>query len=228
MADLAICTYLWGNKYDESYVEKLAAGLKRHMKEEYRFICISDKDVDVPGVINYKIPEVDRYLLERKGCFARLRLFDPRYQAKLGLTGRVVSIDLDVVVCGDLYPLFYRSESFMILQGANAKNPCPYNGSLWMIRAGYRPDVWNMFSTEAAEKVPAYEFSDDQGWLHWCVPNASGWRAGSASGVYAFRKPGWPPGADDLPEDARLVCFPGWRDPSQFTDVPWIGYHWAA
>lgn len=227
MAGLSIVTWHWGDKYSVGYIEKLAAGLKRHMAEPYELICFSENPIDVDGIENYPIHFEDLYLTKVQGCFVRLRLFDPAFQASYQLGDRIVCIDLDAVVCGALYPLFHRPEPFMILQGANAQNPCPYNGSVWMLRAGYRPDVWSDFTLEKARRVPFHEFPDDQGWFADKIPNAPGWRAGAASGVYAFKKPGWPSG-DALPKDARMVVFPGYRDPAHFVDLPWVQYHWAA
>jgi hypothetical protein len=154
-------------------------------------------------------------------------MFSPEWQYMNGMDDRLVCIDLDVVVTGELDPLFDRPESFLILQGANAANPCPFNGSLMMLRPGVHPEVWSDFTVDVAAKVPFYEFPDDQGWLWHKVPDAAGWKAGPSSGVYAFQKPGWPKG-NDLPTDARLVVFPGWRSPEKFFHVPWIKKHWAA
>ena len=230
-AGLTICTWFWGGKYSVDYVHRLARGLKRHLKQPYRFIVVTD---DVMGnglasVINEPAhgawPIADPELMKMPGCFARLRMFDPAWQAEYRIEGRLACIDLDCVVTGDLDPVFLRPEPFMILQGANASNPCPYNGSLWMLRAGYRPDVWTDFSLEAAQAAPHYEFPDDQAWLAHKIPGEAGWKAGAQSGVYAFMKPGWTNGYE-LPKGARLVCFPGRRDPNQFKHLPWVKEHW--
>lgn len=214
MDELAVITWRWGRKYGDEYVERLKAGLERHLRQPYRFAVFA--------------PEADdEYLTKVPGCFARLRMFDPAWQAKHGMTGRIVCIDLDCVVTGPLDPLFDRSESFVILHGGNAVNPCPYNGSMMMLRAGSRPDVWKDFSLKRAGEVPFHEFPDDQGWLAHKIPDAAGWKVGAESGVYAFQKPGWPTG-EALPADARLVVFPGWRDPSRFAHLDWIKENWAA
>jgi hypothetical protein len=94
-----------------------------------------------------------------------------------------------------------------------------------MLKAGKHENVWKDFSLKNAGMVPYYEFPDDQAWLADRVPGAAGWKVGQGSGVYAFHKPGWPKG-DELPKDARLVAFPGWRDPSKFSHLPWIKQHW--
>lgn len=236
---LIVVTYLWGNKYGAEDVRKLAAGLRRHMQEPYTFVLVSDDlvrrgfDHQLPDGCNavWSIPEQDRPLTEIPGCFARLRLFDPDWQQAHDIVDgdRIVSMDLDNVITGDLYPPFHRPEPFLILKGANAVNPCPYNGSVWMLRAGYRPDVWADFSIEAASKVPFYApaYPDDQSWFHHKMPNAAGWNVGPQSGIYGFQKPGWP-GGDDLPKDARLVAFFGWRSPEKFKHLNWVQEHWRS
>lgn len=211
---LHICTWSWGDKYSTEYAARLFAGAREHIKQPF-----------IPGLLS-PIDE-DRFLTQIPGCFARLRLFDPIWQGHLGINpgDRIVCIDLDVVVTGALDDLFDHDDPFAILQGANASNPCPYNGSIWQLRAGYRPDVWSDFSIEAARAVPHDKFPDDQAWFAHKLPDAARWRVGAESGIYAFKKPGWPKG-DDLPADARLVCFPGARDPSQFTHIDWVQKNW--
>lgn len=208
---LDIITFSWGTKYGTEYIERLKAGLMRHVKQEFRF-----------GVF---APEAeDDHLTKIPGCFCRLRAFDPDWQARNGLTGRIVCVDLDAVVTGRLDPLFDRDDGFTILQGVNAVNPCRFNGSIWMLRAGYRPDVWKDFSLDAAGKIPFYSFPDDQGWFEHKMPDAGAW--GPADGVYGFAKPGWPKG-EGLPDNARLVAFFGSRDPSKFTHLDWIKQNWT-
>jgi hypothetical protein len=213
---LHVSTWIWGNSlYGDEHLAKLEAGVARHLKQPYRWMVCRPMPVDA-------------YLTRVPGCFARLRMFDPDWQMSQGIApgDRLVCLDLDSVVTGTLDPLFDREEPFVILQGANASNPCPYNGSVQMLRSGYFPDIWSRFSLEAARTVRHFVFPDDQGWLWDKMPDAAGWKAGSASGIYAFQKPGWPSRSTALPADARLVVFPGFRDPSQFVELPWVQQHW--
>jgi hypothetical protein len=211
---LTVGTWVWGDKYGPEYMERLEAGLRRHLTGEYRFRVFRPdrEDMHLTG-----------------GCLVRLRMFDPAWQARNGIgpEDRLACIDLDVVVTGSLDPLFERVEPFVILHGGNSLNPCPFNGSLMMLRGGAYPEAWSDLSEAALKRVKFYAFPDDQGWLAHKVPHAAGWKVGQASGVYAFRKPGWP-GGDDLPGDARLVVFPGWRDPQAFQHLSWVKQHWSA
>jgi hypothetical protein len=225
---LTICTWLWGDKYDLSYVEKLYAGVGRHLKQPFRFLCMTERDRIanfLSGIERYAIDDLD--LTKIKGCFARLRLFDLAWQQNRGIDGPILSLDLDVIVTGALDPIVDRPETFVILQGANAANPCPYNGSVFMLRPGYHSGVFTEFNLNAIKTIPKYEFADDQGWFWHKMPHAAGWRVGGGSGIYGFQKPGWPNGTD-LPNDARLVAFIGWRDPSKFMHLDWVKEHWIA
>jgi hypothetical protein len=223
---LSVCTWLWGDKYGTDDVAKLAGALKRHLRQPHRLLCMTEREREITlpdGVERHAIKDPE--LLAHKGCFARLRMFDPNWQANRKITGRMVCVDLDVVITGRLDPLFDRPDGFVILQGANAANPCPFNGSCFMLRAGRHSSVWSDFTLEKARAVPFYEFPDDQGWLHHKIPDAAGWKVGPESGLYAFQKPGWPKG-DVLPADARMVVFPGWRSPEKFKHLDWVRENW--
>jgi hypothetical protein len=222
---ITICTWLWGNKFDVYDVLKLVAGVRRNLAQPHNFLCLSDRFHDIIGIDCGPIPDED--LTKTKGCFARLRMFDPEWQEAWMIGDRLVCIDLDTVITGKLDPLFDRPEPFVIMQGGNAANPCPYNGALMMLRAGAHPEIWSDFSVEKAATIPHYEFPDDQGWIHHKVPDAPGWRTGHETGVYVFGKPGWPTGAgEDLPTDARLVTFNGARTPKKFHHLRWVREHW--
>jgi hypothetical protein len=53
------------------------------------------------------------------------------------------------------------------------------------------------------------------------MPNAAGWPCGPDSGIWSFGKRGWPRN-NELPSGARMVAFPGYRDPSMFENLDWV------
>lgn len=209
---LVIATWMWGAKYSRNYVQKLQASIKRNYSGTFQFAVFRPD------------PE-DEHLCKIPGCFARLRMFDPAWQDKYGIE-RIVCFDLDLIITGSLDKILDRTEDFVIFQGANSSNPCPYNGSVMSIRRGAHPEVWKEFTLERAERVPYHSFPDDQGWIAHVVPGAAGWICGPQSGVYAFRKPHWPAG-DALPLDARVVAFPGSADPKAYAYMDWVRKHWT-
>lgn len=120
--------------------------------------------------------------------------------------------------------MFNRDGEFSIMQGFNSTNPCPFNGSLWMFRAGERFDVWDDFSLDAHKRfnVPIHAIADDQGWLHFKFPDAKAYAP--QDGVYCFKKKTWTTGTE-LPKGACVVAFPG-RSPEKYQELDWVKAHW--
>jgi hypothetical protein len=203
---LWLTCWFWGTKYTQTYVDRLASGVARGMRgHPYRWAV-------------FEPPYVD----PQRPTICRLAAFDPIWQASRGIQpdDRVVTFDLDLIITADIFSLFDRPEPFVAVKGANqgSVHPCPLNGSVWMLRAGYRPDVWSALDDAAVH--------DDQ-WMCQMMPDFAGWQVGE-SGIYCFGKAGWPRDTNDaLPPGARIVAFPGWhRDPSQFTHIDWVKEHW--
>lgn len=229
MADLAIITWLWGPKYASIYVERLQRAVSRHLKRPFRFLMMTERERKISAVNGIERHAIkDPHFTKIDGCFARLRMFDPGWQKMRGLEGyTIVNLDLDVVITGSLDELFARTEPLVVLKGANSVNPCPFNNSVFLFQAGAHPELWSEFSLARVAKIQHYKFPDDQGWFWDRVPNAATWQVGSPSGIYAFRKPGWPLG-DNLPANAKIVAFPGHRDPGGFTRLDWVKRNWEA
>jgi hypothetical protein len=135
---------------------------------------------------------------------------------------RLVSIDLDMVIVGDLEPLFDRDDEF-IAWGESDFKAQKFCGSLWMLKTGTRPRVWTEFNpkTSPARARAAGCRGSDQAWLSYMLPDAATW--GKRDGVYSWRKHIKPAGGA-LPHDARVVAFHGKED-------PWLGrcqqYEWV-
>lgn len=233
---LRIVTFWWGDKWGPEYARRLLAGVKRNLKQPFEFIVATDGTLTEkaaalhlgPGSTVTRILDPD--LTQLRGCFARMRLFDAGWQRELSFErgDKIVCLDLDIVVTGALDRLFRGNHEFRIMQGYNATNPCPFNGSMWMFRVGERHDVWTDFSLENYSKrnLPYHAFPDDQGWLHHKFPDAAAFTV--SDGVYAFKKLGWgAAGRRVLPIGARVVAFPG-RDPAKYPQCDWIVKNWLA
>ncbi len=160
----------------------------------------------------------------RDGCYSRLRMFDPKWQQQHGIDA-IVSLDLDLVIVANLDETFNRHDGVTLLRGGHF-NPCPYNGSVQMVRAGAHAEVWDSFNVNDAETVAVasgVHLGTDQTWLAHKLPNAAHWT--DKDGIFGYEKPGWPPGAG-LPSHAKIVAFPGRRDPSKFMHLDWVRKHW--
>jgi hypothetical protein len=158
-------------------------------------------------------------------CYRRLKLFAPEMGDVLG--ERFVCLDLDVVIVADLAPLWDRPEDFVIWGETNPRSF--YNGSMFMLRAGARPQVWEQFKPKTSPMLAkrAGRFGSDQGWISYVLGKGEAmW--GRQDGVYSYRVHIAPAG-DVLPSNARIVMFHGKVDPWCYRAqcVPWIREHWG-
>src|SRR4249920_654153 len=119
MDEVNIICWLWGGKYSVADVARLANAVKRNLRARHRIHLFSDIAYSVPGVETH--PIADRHLTNRS-CFCRLRMFDPVWQLNNGLTGTIWSMDLDLVITGELDGYLQTDSSFKILQHVNATN----------------------------------------------------------------------------------------------------------
>lgn len=104
----------------------------------------------------------------KPNCFRRLSMF--RRDAADIFGDRFVCMDLDCVIGGPLDPLFDRKDDLVLFKGTSPERP--YNGSMMLIRAGCRPQVYERFNQAAADVSGENFHGSDQAWLAECL----GWR----------------------------------------------------
>lgn len=215
-------------------VNTLRRMVARNYAAPHRFICVTDDPTGIDSEVEI-VPLWDDHATVRSphggkapSCYRRLKLFARDAGETFG--ERIVSMDLDCVITGDITPLFAGGEDFKIW-GDTAKGT-PYNGGLFMLRAGARPQVWEKFDplkSPAIGRRLGY-IGSDQAWIGACLgPKEAKWS--SADGVYSFRNQiAAPRGNGKLPKDARIVMFHGKFDPDM-RDVqrahPWIQQHYV-
>jgi len=204
--------------------------VKRHYPSPHRFIVVTDDTVGIDADIEI-VPAWNDFADlpsptggHNPSCYRRLRMFAPDIEAVFG--PRFVSLDLDIVFTNDLTSLWNRSEDFVIWGDTNPRTF--YNGSMVLMTAGARSQVWTSFdpveSPKAAKK--AGHFGSDQGWISHCLgPKECKWT--QADGVYSFHN--HLQKSNRLPSDARAVIFHGASDPWQRRvqqQHPWIAQHY--
>jgi len=201
--------------------------IARHYRRPHRFVCVTDDPAPLVGVETIplwsdcsRIPSPIGH--SYPSCYRRLKVFAPDAGEVFG--ERLVSIDLDTVIVGDITPLFDRSEDFVIWGESDFPHTTPYCGSLWMLKTGTRPQVWTEFDEKSSPKK-AWQAGcrgSDQGWLAYVLgKHEATW--GKKDGIYSFRKDIARVGRG-LPDDARLVSFHGKIDPwgCQAQNIPWV------
>lgn len=179
-------------RYDEGHVATLASMLSRH--GDHELICVQDGGFDIPGsiIMPDEVNALPDYLPKLWG-------WSPQFHDLIG--ERFASIDLDVVVTGDLEPLLTINEPFVIWDRARLE---PYNTSLFALKPGYRNDVWTTLSPEKlawARKRAAY-WTGDQSWVaHVLGPDEPTF--GEAEGVIQYR----PSKHRDTPPEGMKAAF---------------------
>lgn len=94
------CVFVQGNyPYTLDYVVRLERMVRRHLDRPFRFVCFTDQPDAVRKAGLQAIPIPNMHL--RQAFWHKVHLFDPAN----GLTGRVLYLDLDVLVVADLDPL---------------------------------------------------------------------------------------------------------------------------
>lgn len=236
--ELTIVCWKWDNgihpkkqiRFTAKHVNVLRASVERNLSLAHRFVCVTD---DKTGIH----PEVQTININRHfgdyaglgGCYRRLKAFE--LSSALALFGRrFVSIDLDVVITGNLNPIFDFQEDFRIWEDSY-KRRTPYCGSLWGMRAGSREKVWKAFINNPEACIGSAKdrklMGTDQAHISHCLhPNETTWTL--KDGIYNFntRIRRW---GGQLPEDAKLVFFNGKFDPSHKVlqdQYPWIKEYW--
>jgi len=126
--------------FTSEHVNKLVSMLKRHLSMPYEVVCITDD----PAGLDPSVRPIELWkdFAHLGGCYRRLKLFSKEMSSLIG--PRMVSIDLDLIICGDVTPLFSRAEDFIIWGEHEREHP--YCGALWIMDAGCRPDVWDTFT----------------------------------------------------------------------------------
>ena len=233
---LTVCCFKWASphgyrsRFGPEHVLTLQAMVGRHYPHPHRFVCVTD---DPGGLADVEtIPLWPDYAMVpsphgggNPSCYRRLKLFDPRIDDVLG--SRFVTVDLDTVIVGDLTPIFDRSEPFVIWGETNPRSW--YNGSMMLLTAGARPQVWTHFDPlhSPQQALSAGKFGSDQGWISYCLgPGEATWT--TADGVYSYRVHVLHERRGQLPADARLVMFHGKVDPwsPEAQQADWVRVHY--
>lgn len=238
---LDIVTFKWRprgwyrSKFDGSHVNSLAAMVRRHYQKPHRFSCITD---DPAGIDQNRVRVIplwpdhetlpSAYGGHNPSCYRRLKIYSKEAAEIIG--PRFVSMDLDMVLTGDLSPLWDRPEEIVLINSATAGPRYLYNGSMVLMTAGARAHIWETFDPikSPQETLRRKFFGSDQAWISMTLgPGEAVWD--QADGVYSYRihleKKG-----GILPANAKVVVFHGADDPwgPKAQKLKWVRQNYAS
>jgi hypothetical protein len=219
--DSVVC-YKWQTEgyrstFGPESVNVLARMVRRHYRPDVRVICVTDQPDGIDSSVEI-VPDWKDFVQVRSphgagqpSCYRRLRSFHPDIGAAFG--SRFVTVDLDCVVTGDLTPVWERDEDFVIWGDTGPKTL--YNGSMVLMTAGARPQVWTDFDPllSPSTSKSAGLWGSDQGWISYRLGKGEAmWTI--ADGVVSYRNHVLP-SEGRLPANARIVFLHGANDPWQ-------------
>lgn len=213
-------------------VNVLRAMVARNFSRPHKFVCFTDDAEGIdPRVEVLPLPDTYADVPSPHGgknpsCYRRLMMYRPDIASVL--SDRFVSLDLDTVIVGDLIPLWDRPEEIVLFGDTNPQPGSHYNGSMMLLSAGARPQVWERFDpkTSPLQSLQARCWGSDQGWISYCLgPGEAKWT--KADGVYSYRNH-MQSRPHVLPENARMVIFHGSVDPwaPRCQTIPWVVEHY--
>lgn len=217
------------SEFGATAVNVLHRMVSRHFPHPHRFVCVTDDPTGIDAGIEI-VPIWNDYADvpsphggKNPSCYRRLRLYHPEAEQWFGK--RFVSMDLDMVITADVTPLWDRPEEIVFYGDTNRHTH--YNGSMVLMTAGSRSQVWTEFDPRRSpiQSMRAGCFGSDQGWISYKLGGGEQ-KWGKADGVYSYRNDLQP--MRPLPQNARLVVFHGRLDPwhPYAQRIPWVVRHW--
>ena len=207
------------SKFTHYHVNTLYSMISRNTTIPFRFSCITDVPEEIDPEIRIidlwddfkEIPNPNR--LPGPSCYRRLKAFSEEAKGIIGQ--RILSIDLDCVITGNIDHVLSKTEDF-ICWGDTARNT-HYNGGLWLLTAGSRKNVYLSFNPNKSPKKTkkAGLVGSDQAWISYVLRGEDA-KFTKDDGVYSFRNDFYLKGVSDLPENACIVMFHGGHDPWDF------------
>ncbi len=204
-------------RYEPLHIQIWRDMVKRHLSMPHRLAVVTNEDIQIDGIEIIRPPSafedvrIPSWPEHRPQCLRRLVMFRPDAAQWFG--ERFVCMDLDCVIGGPLDPLFDTDADFKMAVGT-ARNR-PYNGSMMLLKAGARPQVYETFTHKGAIAAGQKFVGSDQSWIAHCLgPNEAKWDERDGLNYHGLPRPAYVP--------RRVTFFPGNRKPWDYTAEPWV------
>ena len=239
--DRVVLCMKWGTKYGPEYVNRLYAMVRRHLRGEFRFVCLTDRSEGIRAEVEcLPIPSLDLPPGIPERGWTKLTTFEADLH---GLRGTALFLDLDVVIVDDITPFFEQAGDFLIIHDWKRPWRVTGNSSVYRFQLGAHADLLAHFRSHV-EQVRA-QVRNEQAYLSdylhargqlaywpadWCVS----WKYHC---IPTFPTNWWK--APVIPEGARIIIFHGEVNPPDalagqrnrrgrgLRPAPWIAQHWC-
>ena len=206
----------WGVKYGPEYVNKLFNMVKRNTTVPFNFVCYTDNPDGLLDKIDARpLPEMSFKDGKERG-WRKLSLF----RKDIDLSGRVLFLDLDVVVVGNIDEYFTMGGDVILTKHWKpSKKQGIGQTSVYRFEAGAHPELYEYFMEHEDEVRRTYRHEQ----AYVCAMT-------SKLGYLSFWPEKWMPSfkyvcmrpfplcffmRPHLPEDAKIVVFHGTPTPAE-------------
>lgn len=206
-------------KYMSTHINTFYNMVERNVTIPHKVTCVTDDPGGLHPDINV-VPLWDKYR-QLGGCYNRLFVFSNEAGEILG--NRFACLDIDMVITSNIDSLLSNEADFVYYRapGPDGKGG-RLNGGMFMMNAGCRSFVWDEFNTNPKQSIDLsksalnkWPAGTDQAWMNYRlnIDFESYW--GTTDGIYDMRQHFIETGRVDLPDNCKIVMWPGPRDPSQ-------------
>ncbi len=230
-----VCVWVQGPvPYTADYVGRLERMARRYLARPFRFVCLTDRPaafaldprIETIRIAAPQVPENGR------GFWAKVECFNPAH----GFTGRMLFLDLDVLVVRDLTDIVNFPSDFALTTDAFVVDRADqvrdrydrrivrkFNSSVMVWDAGTQDVVYTDWTRAVADG-----YSTDQDWIAVRCPKAVGmplmWfpRLSQMVANPMFAATGTP-----LPADARVVLVKKPKNLDAIQRWPWLNLAWG-
>jgi hypothetical protein len=175
------CVFVRGPyPYTAEYVVRLDRMVRRYFARPFRFVCLTDRGEELPaGIETIQIASLAGVVPPNGvGYWNKLRLFDPA----IGLTGRVLYLDLDSLIVAPLDPIvdvpatlaltadaLVVERAHLVTDRYGRRLVRRFNSSVMVWDGGTHQDLWTRWTPSVAQAV-----STDQDWIGEQATDATG------------------------------------------------------
>lgn len=230
----------WGAKYGPEYVNRLYAMVRRHLSDDFNFVCLTDDANGIRSEVRcLPIPALDLPAGIPERGWNKLATFTKDLH---GLRGTALFLDVDVVITGSLDAFFTHSGEFLIIHDHKRPWRITGNSSVYRFELGAHPDVLANFRAHFDEI--RQQFRNEQAYLSdflYKQGKLAYWPDAWCPSFKYHCIPRWPTHywtPPFVPEGARIVIFHGECNPPDalagrrnrrfryIRPALWVAEHW--
>tara|TARA_Y100000310_G_scaffold43505_1_gene40591 strand:+ start:5217 stop:6017 length:801 start_codon:yes stop_codon:yes gene_type:complete len=220
---LTVVCLKWGDLYGPEYVHRLKAGVARHLKTPYQFVCLTDDPTGLPPDCALALPtNLPRW-------WGKLWLFSPEFSARIG-GGRILFFDLDTVIVGSIDFLAQYRGPWACLSGFYHPFRCGSGVMSIGPQSNGSECVWELYDRDRAWAEGFCGNLGDGHWMQLCLGMGDRWQDMHPGKMASYKVHCT---ASEIPETAAVVNFHGsprphevFAYPQYSSSLPWMREHW--